>query len=82
MRKYVKPVSELVSICMNENIAESSALSLEGRFKVVSDGNGNLKNTTIPFQPILGFNNSELEGMIKEYTGSFGNLFSDCWSIV
>ena len=82
MRKYVKPVSELVAICMNEKIAESSALSLEGRFKVVSDGNGNLKNTTIPFQPILGFNNSELKDMIDRYTGAFGDLFSGCWDIV
>lgn len=60
MRKYVKPVSELVSICMNENIAESASYSIEGKFTIISDGNGNLKTTNIPFQPLLGYSNQEL----------------------
>ena len=71
MRKYVKPVSELVSICMNENIAESSSYSIEGKFTIVSDGNGNLKTTNIPFQPLLGYSNQEL---IDLYGANFGIL--------
>jgi hypothetical protein len=74
-------MSELVSICMNENIAESAAYSLEGRFKLVSDGNGNLKNTAIDFTTILGYSNSELESMIKEYGNTLGSNFSDCWGV-
>lgn len=66
MRKYVKPVSELVSICMNENIAESSSYSIEGKFTIISDGNGNLKTTNIPFQPLLGYSNQELLDLYGE----------------
>ena len=67
MRKYVKPVSELVSICMNENIAESASYSIEGKFTIISDGNGNLKTTNLPFQPLLGYSKQELLDLYGEH---------------
>lgn len=72
MRKYVKPVSELVSICMNENIAQSAAFSMEGRFTFVSDGNGNLKTSNIAFQPLLSLSNDELMLTFVKLVNSLG----------